>query len=546
MEIQAIEHNELTVKFHFIENKNQEIPNLTLESKYHSFKADLKLDILVKGTCQLIYCSISPILTIVTIFLQNFVNVYYVTSTKNQVLISAFAVGTTFLNLFGYHVMFAFNNNLIALISQAHGAKDPYAVGIHFQRGLLFQFPLFIFLLIAIYLIDWIMMIFGQHLEQEVYLNAKQFVQWSAISVLLQGIYDVGRIYLCGQNHFGLPFYIKLVITFVNIFLADTLIDKYGLVGLAFAKNIGEFVGVILLYVFISKLDLRSWISPSIQMWTKWWDYFKFNFSGGLALYLHYLYMEILTVFVSNLNDKSALNAHFSFLNLRPLLFAIPLGTSVSVTSFVGQSIGENAKKKAQTASLMGVIACSIYFLIQMAFGYWLSEPLKQFLSISDENEVVQFDIIFNLYIFFIIYVESHQFMFTGIMKGCSQLKQNLMFYLVGFYFIGIPLVYFLGIFTSLRLQGIWISYLTSNVIVCIFQIMFFMRKDWDDFLKGNGVDLDKDFELPLIDFDNNKQIAESNNDNQQEETKLLQEQNYSPPSYDNAQYNSGSQLIKK
>jgi len=38
----------------------------------------------------------------------------------------------TFLGLFGYNLVFAFNNNLIALIAQAHGARDPFAVGVHF------------------------------------------------------------------------------------------------------------------------------------------------------------------------------------------------------------------------------------------------------------------------------------------------------------------------------------------------------------------------------------------------------------------------------
>lgn len=55
-----------------------------------------------------------------------------------------------------------------------------------------------------------------------------------------------------------------MVITSINVGLADSLIEKHGLVGLAIAKNVGEFVGIILLYVFISKLDLNSWIRPSI------------------------------------------------------------------------------------------------------------------------------------------------------------------------------------------------------------------------------------------------------------------------------------------
>jgi len=118
--------------------------------------------------------------------------------------------------------------------------------------------------------------------------------------------------------------------------MAEMLVGNHKLVGLAIARNISDVVGVLLLYFFIARLKLNSWIKPTLMMMSKWWEYFKFIFPGGLALYLHFLYIECLMIFVGNLHNPSALSAHVSFVNVRPLLFAIPLGTAVSVTSFVG------------------------------------------------------------------------------------------------------------------------------------------------------------------------------------------------------------------
>lgn len=52
-----------------------------------------------------------------------------------------------------------------------------------------------------------------------------------------------------------------------------------------------------------------------------------------------------------------------------------------------------------------------------------------------------------------------------------------------------------------MKLQGIWMSYLVCNLIVCIFQVLFLTRNNWDTFLGEKQVDLDNDIEIPLIDF---------------------------------------------
>ena len=183
--------------------------------------------------------------------------------------------------------------------------------------------------------IEYIFKLFGIDDDSLIHLSS-EYIKYSITGMLFNGFFDITRIYLCGQNYFHLPFQVKFFSAIINIILCEILVEKYKLKGLAIAYNISEIIGFIVLIIQIYRLKLNSWIGLSINIFLQWWDYFKFILPGGIAFYLHYLYFDLLTFFIIQLKDNKVLSVHISFSNLRGLFFAIPLGTSVSVASFIG------------------------------------------------------------------------------------------------------------------------------------------------------------------------------------------------------------------
>jgi MATE family multidrug resistance protein len=173
----------------------------------------------------------------------------------------------------------------------------------------------------------------------------------------------------------------------------------------------------------------------------------------GLQFGLEVWAFQIATLLAGNLGEVP-LGAQAIVLNLASLSFMFPLGISTAASVRVGNLIGAGdeagARRAARLALLLGagvmsLFAAAFFFLRFQLPRVYGAEPAVLKLC----AEVLPVAAAFQM-------LDGTQVVASGILRGLGRTKPAAVFNLCGYYLLGLPVAYWLGLRRGLGLAGVW------------------------------------------------------------------------------------------
>lgn len=177
--------------------------------------------------------------------------------------------------------------------------------------------------------------------------------------------------------------------------------------------------------------------------------------------------------------STAALAAHQIALQITAILFMVPFGISMAATVRVGHATGRNdaigVRRAGLMAMLLGVslavlftvgIILARYDIVQLFLGSGLAD--------AEATAALTATLLLVGTTFFI--TDALQTIAVGALRGIKDTRVPLLLAVLGYWLIGFPASYVLGLRTALGATGIWIGLSLGTAIYAALLVMRFLR----------------------------------------------------------------------
>lgn len=350
---------------------------------------------------------------------------------------------------------------LDALISQAYGADDQHRVGVRFQQGLVAAAVMAIPLSLLMWDTAWLMRFFKQ--APDIIEPASAYIRWIVPGTLPFLLFVAMRQTLQAMSIVRPAIYAILAANVINVLANYGLIfgnlgmPALGVVGSAWATSISRWVMLIALF-WSAKPLLMRYLGRLPRVWT-WNGYRKILGIGvpiGWQMSLELWLFVAVALLIGTLGSRE-LAAHQIALNLASLAFMVPLGIGGAAATRVGNAIGRGDMEAARRSA--GV--CLVIGGLVMSFSGTLFFTAPGLLSRLYTNEAdiialaVQLIPVAALFQIF----DGLQVVGAGVLRGMADTRFAAIIALIGYWFIGLPLGWFLAFGQSMGPQGLWLGF---------------------------------------------------------------------------------------
>ncbi|KAJ0545385.1 putative multi antimicrobial extrusion protein [Helianthus annuus] len=263
----------------------------------------------------------------------------------------------------------------------------------------------------------------------------------------------------------------SLVALCIHIILCWALVYKTGLGNIGAAVSMGVALWsntvFLLLYMKYSPLCAKTHSPISVEVFHGMKQFFSFAIPSAVMICLEWWSFELLVLLSGLLPNPELETSVLSIcLNTIDTLYAITYGFAAAVSTRVSNELGAGNPRGARVAvnaiMILAVVETSIVSMIvffnRHIFGY----------IFTNEKEVVDYVTKITPLLCVNIIMDSLQGNFSGIARGVGWQHLGAYVNLAAFYFVGIPVGAFLGFYTSLRGEGLWIGILVGVIIQVI------------------------------------------------------------------------------
>ena len=283
------------------------------------------------------------------------------------------------------------------------------------------------------------------------FFQAMEHVKGATVAVLLANVLNVIANYIC-------------------IFVLDK-----GVLGSAMATCVASY-GMCFILVFIQRKEIARYLSIRYPFqWSLVKDIWELGWPTGLQISLEVWGFVLSVLFAGWLGVQNQA-AHAIVLNFSGLCFMIPLGLSVAAATRVGKLIGEG-KDWRKAIWHLGAIMLLVQILIAATISFGAPWIVQAYTS-----DVALWEIVIPLFYICAIFqvFDGTQAVGLGILRGMGDVKIPLIFHLVAYWIIGIPLALWLAFRADWGVTGLWSGLATALAIIaflCVLRIRYWMKK---------------------------------------------------------------------
>ncbi|HAI76065.1 MAG TPA: MATE family efflux transporter, partial [Microscillaceae bacterium] len=287
-------------------------------------------------------------------------------------------------------------------------------------------------------------------------------IGWSALPLI---VFAGLRSFIEGLSIIRPGMYISYLAVVINVFLNWVLIfghwgfPAWGLWGAGVATLLSRIFIALLFWGFILR---SSRIKPYAQQWQIWKDdttqlvqIFKLGIPAGMQYFFEVAAFSSAAVLAGWLG-KVSLAAHQIAISLASVTYMMAAGFGSAGAIRVGAAFGHRHRLKilrAANTAYWGVVAfMSFTCVIFIVFGDQLV-----WLYIQDAEVIALAAPLMIIAAFFQL-SDGVQVVGLGVLRGIADLKVPTFFTLIAYWVVGLPLGYWLGFYTPLGVNGIWIG----------------------------------------------------------------------------------------
>jgi len=407
-----------------------------------------------------IFCgTFSSTVGALAVAIRNIISLSYIghnNNGQNDAEMSAASFGITWINAFGYSLLFGFSIGLSTMVSQAFGAKKYKAMGLFLHRTLIIMGALVLLMGIFFWNTESILLYYG--FEKELAYNVGLHSKGSILSCAGYGLAQALRYYISALKIFHITAVINVVGIFIHMFFCHLMIDVFdwGVLGMAIARALTELASAGLYYLYLKRYNPcpEAMIPVTRESFAKLAEHTKEMIYHGSAIYAEWMALQISSLMVGFLGQNDVISAHGSVITYLVYIQSFSLGVSVSTTTYVGNFAGEGSVSKVKRYATVGAIlegiVCVLIFVV--TFG-WRGEIADLYTEKEDINRLIR--IILILYCLGMFADYGSNFL-AFILRTLNQQRIVTICFAISYYLVGAPLSYFFGFSLGLGIWGIW------------------------------------------------------------------------------------------
>ncbi len=393
--------------------------------------------------------------------------------------LAAIAAGTMLffpLQVFANGVLMA----LSPIVAQFYGSGQQPAIGAYVRQGLylsqLLALPIFLIVRHLAPVLGWI------GIEPKVVAIADGYIHAISWGLPAAFAFMALRLFNEGIAVMKPGMYFTLVALACNVVGNSILIygrfglPELGAVGAGWSTAIAWWVMLACMTVYVGINRhlkpfnlLERWDRPNAR---RLLELLKMGLPIGLSLILEVGMFAATTLLIGGLGTN-VLAGHQVALNVAAMSFMVPLGLSIATTVRVGQLVGQGNVSDARFSGLVSLVisvaimasASLVLICFPMAIaGFYTSDPQVKVIAVK----LLTMAAIFQIF-------DGLQVVAIGALRGLKDTRMPMLFNLISYWMVGLPIGYFLGIIGPFGAQGLWAGFIAGLLIsACLNNLRFF------------------------------------------------------------------------
>ena len=370
---------------------------------------------------------------------------------------------------------------LTPLIAQAFGAKDDTHCGKFLINALGLNLLTGILIATGIYIMSNHLDLLGQ--EAIVIEHTKPFLQIIGASMIPLMLFLTFKQFAEGLSFTKQAMVITLFADGFNVLLTYGLINgEFGLprmelVGAGIANFISRLLMATLMMTYVLKSNnLKPYIKQFTLKYLNFSD-FAAIFKLGIPSAFQYLFevgaFSVAAIMMGWLGSAYQ-SAHQIAINIAATTYMAASGIAAATSVRVGNSLGEKNYPKLWRAGITGYFMVLI-FMGTTALLLLLTRNILPGFYISDIN-VSQIASQLLIIAAFFQLSDGVQVIGLNALRGMTDVKIPTLITFISYWVIAIPLSYYLGFYTPLKANGIWVGLSVGLTISAIFLYFRFQR----------------------------------------------------------------------
>ena len=429
--------------------------------------------------------SLTTTLSLFYMFSINFVSLAYISSLENSAMTGGIGLGFVCSNGCGYILMTSIDQGVNALAAQAFGAEKYGMVGRNYHRGLFCITVILVPVMIFFLFTKPMLMSFG--IDANVAQYTWDYIRYAYPSFLFYGFFDCTKSYLYAQKIFNPILYIQTITTFSHLFWGWLFISKLemGPAGAGIAKDIYEFSNMVGIIVYMYQKDnLKGWIPyhqiewlKKVLVWREFKTFLLVTLSMAGLLFLDMVCYEIFIILAGHFGQDQ-LSVHSAIANSGAVYYSIPFGISVAIMTYVGAAIGHGEPNTAKNYTYFGLL---VHLLVTAVFSTLLWFLREYWAALFSPNETVKMLLLdfLNLFLTFIFF-DGIQVVLSGTIKGIGKQNSATIGLIITYYFIALPLIWYMAIKLDWKVKGVWGGFLIGIVVLLGFYLVILASTDFE------------------------------------------------------------------
>ena len=325
----------------------------------------------IQASCLLGKSALPSLIQGITANLAFSTMIYFVSLQNNPTLVAAVGMGTTLYFTGIVAFLQALNLGLSTLGAQAFGAKDSRLLGVYFKRSLIIQLMVFFPLAMVVSQIAPFLRLVG---FKAILAHEIQRVLIAMMPAALPFVYfDAAKNFLVAQKIFGPQGYIQAFSSLFDVPMQYLLIVHFdmGIQGIGIARFCMESSRAIAIYIYIrnSEKCKQSNISWDDTCFRELWTQFRYQIAAGGLQIIDLVGTQIILLQAGYFAAEIvAANVIVTRTTRFCVLWTLSIG--VALSSFVGNSMGEQNIHKVRTFIKVGIIMdCILICLMWLLLG---------------------------------------------------------------------------------------------------------------------------------------------------------------------------------
>ncbi|MCP4004398.1 MAG: MATE family efflux transporter [bacterium] len=347
------------------------------------------------------------------------------------------------------------------IFSQAHGARDRQRLGVALQRGLVLAVLISVPLIWLVLQTGSVLLLFGQDPGLSADAQAYSLARIPGLPFYM--VYSVLRQYLQGRELVRPALWVILIANAVNIFLNWILIfghlgfPAYGLIGAGVATSLTQVLSLVGLYLFVRAFSLHrgAWVGWSRKAVDPKGlrEIIRLGFPIAIQVSLE-MWAFSLGTLIAGMLGPVHLVAHTVAINMASITFMLPLGVAQAATTRVGNLIGAGKPLDAQRAAWVSMAMGAGIMAVLGTVMVLLRDFLPR-LYTSDLEVVMLCASVLPIAALFQVF-DGAQVVACGVLRGMGRVRPAMVFNLISYWLIGLPLGGYLALRTNWGLVGLW------------------------------------------------------------------------------------------